>query len=369
MDNHAPKPAGVLNRILSQEGELGSPWVRYSLAIALVGSALAVRLVMLPENGGLAYNTFYPAVIAAVLLFGVAPGLLAIVLSATCAVYFFVPPYRSFVIEADYLISLGFFLLTCGLTCFLGHQLRAAVQVAQRALQAHDEVLGIVAHDLRNPLNAIIVEAELLQPLLGEQEADFRDAAISINRSAMRMNRMIQDILDIARVEAGGLVVERSRVPVSQLICDAVEVQKSVAAAASVDLRLEVARDVPDVWADRDRLPQVFDNLVGNALKFTQPGGHIRVGAALNEDEVRFWVADTGVGIATEDLPHVFDRFWQARKCERRGTGLGLAIVKGIIEAHGGSIWVESALGSGTTFFFALPAAGQTVGDSVRALQ
>ena len=209
----------------------------------------------------------------------------------------------------------------------------------------------------------------LLQPLLGEQEADFRDAAISINRSAMRMNRMIQDILDIARVEAGGLVVERSRVPVSQLICDAVEAQKSVAAAASVDLRLEVARDVPDVWADRDRLPQVFDNLVGNALKFTQPGGHIRVGAALNEDEVRFWVADTGVGIATEDLPHVFDRFWQARKCERRGTGLGLAIVKGIIEAHGGNIWVESALGSGTTFFFALPAAGQTVGDSVRALQ
>jgi signal transduction histidine kinase len=206
--------------------------------------------------------------------------------------------------------------------------------------------------------------------LRGEQEPDFREAALSIHGSAVRMNRMIEDLLDIVRVEAsGGLVVERSRVPVSQLICDAVEAQKSIAAEASVDLRVEMARDVPDVWADRDRLLQVFDNLVGNALKFTRPGGRIRVGAALNEDEVQFSVADTGVGIATEDLPHVFDRFWQVRKDERRGTGLGLAIVKGIIEAHGGRIWVESALGRGTTFFFALPAAGQTVDDSVRAGQ
>ena len=257
----------------------------------------------------------------------------------------------------------------------LAHRASLAIEkarlyrTAQRARQARDEVLGIVAHDLRSPLHAIILEAEFLKDSLGEQEPDFHDAALSIHRSAMRMNRMIQDLLDITRVEAGGLVVERSRVPVSQLICDAVEAQKSIAAAASVDLRLEVARDVPDVWADRDRLLEVFDNLVGNALKFTPPGGHIRVGAALNEDEVQFWVADTGVGIDSEDLPHLFDRFWQARKRERRGTGLGLPIAKGIIEAHGGRIWVESALGRGTTFFFALPATDQTVGDSVQAAQ
>jgi signal transduction histidine kinase len=240
-------------------------------------------------------------------------------------------------------------------------------RVAQQALQDRDEVLGIVTHDLRNLLHVISLEADLLKYRLREQEPGFQDAALSIHRSAVRMNRMIQDLLDITRVEASHLLVERSRVPVSQLICDAVEDQKSIAAEASVDLRLEVVREVPDVWADRDRLLQVFDNLVGNALKFTPPGGHIRVGAALNEDEVRFWVADTGIGIATEDLPHVFDRFWQAHKGERRGTGLGLAIVKGIIEAHGGRIWVESALGRGTTFLFAIPAAGQTVDNSVRA--
>ena len=153
MDNHAPKPALVLNRVLSRKGVLGSPWVRYSVAIALVGLALAVRFVMLPANGGLAFNTFYPAVIAAVLLFGVGPGLLAIVLSATCAVYFFLPPYRSFAIGGRYLISLGFFLLTCGLTCFLGHQLRAAVsrlrsnELKLRALFETSNV-GIVLTDM-----------------------------------------------------------------------------------------------------------------------------------------------------------------------------------------------------------------------------
>jgi signal transduction histidine kinase len=239
-------------------------------------------------------------------------------------------------------------------------------RVAQQALQVRDEVLGTVAHDLRNLLHTIILEADFLRSPRGGQQPDSRDAAESIHRTAVRMNRIIQDLLG-ARVEAGGLVVKRSRVPVSQLIFDAVDAQKSIAAAASVDLRLEVARDVPDVWADRDRLLQVFDNLVGNALKFTPPGGHIRVGAVLSEDGVRFWVADTGVGIATEDLPHVFDRFWQARKGE--GTGLGLSIVKGIIEAHGGRVWVESALGMGTTFFFALSAVDETSGDAVRVGQ
>jgi signal transduction histidine kinase len=240
-------------------------------------------------------------------------------------------------------------------------------RVAQRALQARDEVLGIVAHDLRNPLNAIVLEAELLRGLRAMQKPGFRDTVLSIERSAERMNRMIQDLLDVARIEAGRLVVERTRVSVSPLIWDAVQAQKPIAAAASVDLQLGVACDVPELWADRDRLLQVFDNLIGNALKFTPPGGCITVGAALNEGEVQLWVADTGVGIAAEDLPHVFDRFWQARKGERRGAGLGLPIVKGILEAHCGRIWVESALGMGTTFFFALRAADRTVGDSAGA--
>ncbi|MGZ3441200.1 MAG: sensor histidine kinase, partial [Polyangia bacterium] len=109
------------------------------------------------------------------------------------------------------------------------------------------------------------------------------------------------------------------------------------------------------ISGDRDRLLQVFENLIGNAMKFTKTGGSITVGADSREHEVVFRVADTGLGIAAENLPHVFDRFWQATRADRLGAGLGLPITKGIVEAHGGRIWVESTLGRGTTFFFSIP--------------
>jgi signal transduction histidine kinase len=104
-------------------------------------------------------------------------------------------------------------------------------------------------------------------------------------------------------------------------------------------------------------LLQILDNLVGNAVKFTEPGGRITVGAAPRGDEVLFWVADSGPGIAPDDLPHVFDRFWQAQKGRRSGAGLGMAIAKGLVEAHGGKIWLHSTLGRGTTVFFTIPQA------------
>ena len=111
------------------------------------------------------------------------------------------------------------------------------------------------------------------------------------------------------------------------------------------------------MWADRDRLLQVFENLVGNAIKFTKPGGRIALGATVQEGEIIFSVSDTGRGIASTHLPHVFDRFWQAPGTERRGMGFGLAIAKGIVEAHGGRVWVQSMPGQGSTFFFTIPTA------------
>jgi signal transduction histidine kinase len=136
----------------------------------------------------------------------------------------------------------------------------------------------------------------------------------------------------------------------------------------AVELRLEMSQEIPDLWADRDRLLQVFDNLIGNAVKFTAPGGCITVGAGLRDGDALFWVSDTGPGIAMEDQPHVFDRFWQVRRTRRTGAGLGLAIVKGIVEAHGGRVWVESTPGRGSTFFFTIPTAPlleRTPGDPV----
>jgi signal transduction histidine kinase len=115
--------------------------------------------------------------------------------------------------------------------------------------------------------------------------------------------------------------------------------------------------DVPEIWGDWDRLLQVFENLIGNAIKFTRAGGRITAGAAPRDDEIVFWVADTGDGISSEDLPHIFDRFWQASRAGRHGAGLGLSITKAIVEAHGGRIWVESTVGSGSTFSFTIPRA------------
>src|SRR4030095_6874030 len=139
------------------------------------------------------------------------------------------------------------------------------------------------------------------------------------------------------------------------LIVRGVDVQTPLASSSSLDLRVEVDPDVPEVWGDRDRLLQVFENLLGKAIKFTKAGGRITVGATSRGDEVVFWVADTGSGIASENLPRVFDRFWQATRTGRHGAGLGLPITKGIVGAHGGRIWVESTAGSGSTFFFTIP--------------
>jgi signal transduction histidine kinase len=220
-------------------------------------------------------------------------------------------------------------------------------------------VLGVVAHDLRNPLGTILVQAQELRRRGGELDTPVLKASDRIETAARRMKRLIQDLLDVSRVEAGKLALERAVVQTRELVAEAVEAQSALAAASSIELRLEAAADLPDVLADRDRLRQVFENLIGNALKFTPPGGRVTVGGVLRAGGVLFYVRDTGPGIATEDQPQLFDRFWQARRSRadwRGGAGLGLQIVKGIVEAHGGCVWVESAAGEGATFYFTLPA-------------
>jgi signal transduction histidine kinase len=139
---------------------------------------------------------------------------------------------------------------------------------------------------------------------------------------------------------------------------EALEAQKALAAASSIELRLDAPEHPPDIFADRHRLLQVFENLIGNAVRFTPAVGRITVGIVPRAESVLCYLRDTGRGISSEELPHLFDRFWQARRSreeKRSGAGLGLAIVKGIGEAHGGRIWVESAPGEGSTFYFTIP--------------
>lgn len=228
-------------------------------------------------------------------------------------------------------------------------------RAARRAIQARDDVLGIVAHDLRNPLNIVRMQALLLREQGLRSKHGAPQAVAMLERAVARMDRLIQDLLDVTAMEANRLSIEPTHVSPDHVVSIAVEAQCMLAASASLELRAEVAGDLPELWADRDRLLQVLENLLGNAIKFTPPGGRITVGAAPKDGEVLLWVADTGVGIAAEDLPRLFDRFWQAPRERRRGAGLGLPIVKGIIEAHGGRVWVQSTPRQGSTVFFVIP--------------
>jgi PAS domain S-box-containing protein len=231
-------------------------------------------------------------------------------------------------------------------------QLHAA---AQRAVAARDELLGIVAHDLRTPLNIVMMQSQLLR--LHDREPERRSLAPidTIHRAAQRMNRLVQDMLDIARLESGPLAIERDAVSTRELIDEAVQSHRDAASQAGLELRQSAPAHLPDALGDRDRLLQVLDNLIGNAIKFTPSGGAVEVGAEPGTGEVLFRVTDSGGGIPEEHLPHLFDRFWQAKRTDRRGAGLGLPIAKGIVEGHGGRIWVESQLGKGSTFYFTVP--------------
>ena len=227
---------------------------------------------------------------------------------------------------------------------------------ATQATRARDEMLGVVAHDLRNPLNTIFMGATLMLELI-EPQSGLRQQAQMVHRAAERMNRLIQDLLDVRRIDSGRLALDAKPESVGSLLGEATEMLRPLASAAALELACKVDDDVPPVDADASRILQVLSNLVGNAIKFTPAGGRVRVHAEWLEGEVRFTVSDTGPGIPTEQLPHIFGRYWQAARADRRGVGLGLAIAKGIVEAHKGRIWVESQVGVGSNFIFTLPVA------------
>ena len=230
---------------------------------------------------------------------------------------------------------------------------------AETAVRTRDEVVSIVSHDLRNPLSTVtMVTALLLDTLPGDgARTSERRQLEMILRAAENMDHMIQDLLDIARIETGRLAVETSPTSPASLVNEAVGMLEPIVEKEEKRLVWSVEEGLPPVSADRERVLQIFSNLVGNAVKFSPAGGVIAIGAELDGGAVRFHVSDTGTGMPPEHLPHLFDRFWQANRSDRRGIGLGLPIVKGLVEAHGGEIHVESELGQGTTFTFTVPVA------------
>ena len=238
---------------------------------------------------------------------------------------------------------------------------RAARSEAEAAVATREELLAVVSHDLRSPLGVIVTSAAILQriPFGGHEGERVHESAQIILRSANRMDRLIADLLDLAQIQAGKVTVEQTPQDVEGIIRDCVELLRPL--AATKDLT-GMTSAVLHVRCDRERVLQILSNLVGNAIKFTPAGGSVSIAAEGIGTEARFFVRDTGQGISEEELPHIFDRFWKGQRKNRAGIGLGLSIAKGLVEAHGGRLWVESTLGAGTTFFFTIPLAESAPG-------
>jgi PAS domain S-box-containing protein len=234
---------------------------------------------------------------------------------------------------------------------------------ARNATRARDEILGVVSHDLRNPLSAISMCASVLRD--EDDNADRADLVAAIIQATDMMGRLIRDLLDVSTIESGHLRVDPRAHDVHHLTDQAVDMFRAAAGEKKVAIRTRVPDRPLSVSVDETRFVQVLANLLDNAVKFSESGGSVTVAVEEQEGRALVAVRDSGPGIPAGHLPYVFDRHWHARRTARRaGTGLGLAIARGIVEAHGGRIWVESGDGPGSTFWFTVPtvAAGSSDG-------
>ena len=232
-------------------------------------------------------------------------------------------------------------------------KLRTAVRAAQNAVRSREEVLAVVAHDLRTPLNFIKMGAQLVAE--APEAAENAHLLERVQGAVDLMGLLIEDLLEVAKIEAGGMSVRPRPLSAQTLVDDAIQMSGPVALRHQMRLVAECEPSLPLVLADYERILRVFSNLIVNAVKFSGANKEVRVAATAGQGAVRFSVIDTGAGISKEDLERIFDRFWQADSADRRGAGLGLAIVKAIVTAHGGTIGVTSAVGTGSTFYFDLP--------------
>jgi signal transduction histidine kinase len=363
---------------------LRSPAARYALGLVATAVALVGTLVLRRYGPTPSFLFFVPAVAVAAWYGGRGPSALTTALSLLLIDLNFLEPGGSLSLErVEVLEIIAFIIVAATITLTMDALQRALALAEQRASElkvlndevarsydaerakrhdaellarAREDVLGLVAHDLRNPLNLIITTTDMLleNNLERDRQRELLDVA---TRAGKQMNRLIGDLLDTVRLQAGKFSLDLESVPVAAILHQTAELFRPAAEKRGVQLEIVPPADGIVVRADPLRVSQLVGNIVGNAIKFTPAKGSVRLEEARDGDKVVFKVSDTGPGIPADDLPHLFENFWQARTNDHRGVGLGLAIAKGVVEAHGGTIWCESTVGKGSTFFFTLPLA------------
>jgi signal transduction histidine kinase len=263
--------------------------------------------------------------------------------------------YRNLVLS----VSFATLAVSTVLLFILRHRERllASNEACRQEMNARDDMMAIVAHDLKSPLNTMRLRSQVMLQQVAESGGSERTLKRNLElqqRTAGQMDQLIGDLTDAAKIHAGRLYLDPQECTLQQAVEPAIERMQILSQEKGVEFSAHIPSDPFWLSVDQPRITQVLDNLLGNALKFTAPGGTITLHVGILENEARFSVADTGPGIPEKALSRVFEPYWQFQKT-RIGMGLGLFIAKTIIEDHGGSIWVESSVGRGTTFYFTLP--------------
>ncbi|RKX99702.1 hypothetical protein DRP77_12830 [Candidatus Poribacteria bacterium] len=221
------------------------------------------------------------------------------------------------------------------------------------------DFVSLVSHELRTPLTAIQLGVSLvLDGKAGPINEKQRSSLEKVDRQVKRLTDLINDLLDLSRIESGRIQMKREPISLVDIAVSRLEEMKPQADSKGVKLDLEVEGEIPMTVGDEARIGQVITNLLSNALKFTPQGGQVKVRLSRQGDMILTEVIDTGPGIPEEERERIFDKFYQLSDFKTRsqgGSGLGLSIAKGIVEAHGGRIWVESEVGVGSNFKFLLP--------------
>lgn len=235
-------------------------------------------------------------------------------------------------------------------------QAQIALSLAEsRAIHAREEAIATISHDLNNPLTAIQLNVQSINTMsVFGSELSKRNLTL-IEKASRQMTNLIQNLLDYSKIESNHFKVEKKAEDVASVLDEVFSIFEPFANNKSIRLTREVDPQLSTIFCEKQRIVRVLSNLLSNALKFTPPGGTVSVEVEAQNDSTLFSVRDTGPGIKSERLSHVFERYWQAEETAHKGSGLGLAIAKGFVEAHGGHIWAESKEGQGSVFFFSLP--------------